>query len=115
MQEAIEVAKENMAKAQAKMERDINAYHRPIDFDVGGEVYISTKRWVTQRPSRKFDHQMAGSFPITRRVGNLYEVQLPESLKIHNVFSPDRLRKDTDNPLPGQTNDPPLPIVVTTD
>ena len=58
---------------------------------------------------------MAGSFPITCKVGNLYKVQLPDSIKVHNVFSPDRLRKDPDDPLPGQVNEPPPPIVVTAD
>ncbi len=54
---------------------------------------------------------MTGPFEITRQIGNLYEVKLLETMKIHNVFSLDYLQKVANNPLPGQVNNP-LPLIV---
>jgi hypothetical protein len=89
MYQAIEVAKENIVKVQAKKEHDVNPHRRPVDFKAGDRVYILTKK--TDRPSHKLDNQLAGPFLIIRQVGHSFKVQLLDYMKIRNVFLPDKL------------------------
>jgi len=58
---------------------------------------------MTSRPSDKL------SFPVTQqhyrikeRVGNAFRLEVPESWKGSDTFTPDRLRLFPNNPLPGQ-------------
>ena len=58
---------------------------------------------------------MAGPYKILNKEGNSYKVKLPDSIKVYPIFSPDKLQKAANDPLPRQKNEPPLPIQVNSD
>jgi hypothetical protein len=101
-----------MTLAQDRYSKQANKTRRPVDFDVGDKVWVSTKGWKTERPSKKLDYQQAGPFEIIAKEGHSFRLQLPPNIKVHPVFHACKLRKDSDNPLPGQRPDESLPIVV---
>ena len=53
---------------------------------------------------------MAGPYKVLKKIGNFYKVKLPNLIKVHSVFSLDKLQKAVMDPLPRQRNKPPLPI-----
>jgi hypothetical protein len=44
---------------------------------------------IPTETSRKLDHSIAGLFEITKKIGNLYEVKLLDTIRSYNVFSLD--------------------------
>ena len=55
---------------------------------------------------------MIRPFWITKQVRHTYQLDLPLTMRIHDVFSPDKLQKAADDPLPGQVQEPPEPIKI---
>ena len=58
---------------------------------------------------------MIGPFQITEQLGHAYQLDLPLIMKIHNMFSPDKLWKAADDPLPRQVQEPPKPVEINDD
>ena len=97
-----EWCREGMAKAQERQQAQANKHRRPVDFTVKDKVWVSTRNWTSERPSKKLGYQNEGPYEVTEQVGHSYRLGLPDSNQQHNVFAPELLRKDPGNPLPGQ-------------
>lgn len=82
-----------------------------MDFDVGDMVFIITKDWLKDRPSRKLSDIASGPYKIIDKKGFLFKLELLVSIKVHLVFYVSKLRRaSTIEPLTGQHLDPPPPI-----
>jgi hypothetical protein len=110
---AWEAARTNLVKSQKRQQLSANRKRRPVNFDIGDQVMITTKHWGTGQPSRKLDMQANGPYRIKKRVGNSFELDLPDGINVHPVFSAEKLRRaTTTEPLPGQLEEPAEPIEV---
>jgi len=79
----------------------VNKHKQELDFTVNDMIWVTTKNWKTERLSCKLDYQMAGPYEVFKKIGNLYKVKLPDLIKIHPIFLPNKLQKTENNPLPG--------------
>lgn len=112
---AFNTARSHILNSQARMARSYNKSRREIDFDVDDLVWLDMRYFTTTRPSKKLDFPTNGPFRVVEKIGSSYRLELPASMKVHNVFPAAKLRKDPGDPLPGQFLEPPPPINVTGD
>ena len=91
MQSIWKYAQESLTKAQTSQSNQANKHRKEVSYDIGDKVWLSTKNISTDRPSKKLDHKMIGPFEKKKKKGISLELQLPQAMKIHNVFDPNLL------------------------
>jgi hypothetical protein len=107
---------EEMAWAQAVYTANANRHREPAPaYQVGDEVFLDARHISTTRPAKKLDWKNLGPFKIAKVISShAYRLDLPESMKIHDVFPTSRLRPApfATEAMPGQTRPPPPPVQV---
>ena len=113
MEEIWTRAKAGIEHAQDQQRKQADKHRREVNFDIGDGVMVTTKDWNLARPSRKLAEQAAGPYPITKKEGNSYRLELPESIKVNPTFHPEKLCLAlSSKPLEGQIPDPQPAIQV---
>ena len=115
LRDAWTTAQSSLQRAQAKMAQSYNRSRREVDFTTDDLVWLDMRYFTSTRPSKKLDFPTNGPFRVIEKVGSSYRLELPASMKVHNVFPAAKLRKHPNDPLPGQTSPPPPPINITGD
>ena len=72
MHDAWDTAKRCITLAQQKKEQDVNKHRRPVDFEPKDLVWVRTKNWNTDRPSKKLSEQMTGPWEVLAKEGHSY-------------------------------------------
>jgi len=81
----------NLEEAQKSIKQQVNKYKYELDFTIGDIVWVMTKNWKTEWLSCKLDYKMVGLYKIIDKVGNLYKVELLDSIKVYPIFLLDKL------------------------
>ncbi len=112
MDRTLTFAREALVKTREQMMNQANKHRKKVNYEIGSKMFLNERNIVTARPFKKLDDKMLDPFTNLDPVGSSYKLKLPESMRVHDVFHPDLLRPAADDPLPGQKNEPPGPIVV---
>ena len=81
-----------MTKSQAQQVVAANRHQKkPLVYKVGDMVWLLTKNIKTERLSKKMDYKMIGPYKVKKLVESSYQLELPHTMKIHDVFHPNLL------------------------
>ena len=103
---------ESLTKTQTSQSDQANKHRKKVSYDIEDKVWLSTKNIKIDRPSKKLDYKMIGLFKVVGKKGISLELQLPQAIKIYNVFYPNLLQKVSLDPLTSQVNEPAPPVII---
>ena len=94
MKKTFRVAMQKVHQAQIRQKTQADQRRREQVFTSGDQVLLSTEHLqLKNAPIRKLKRRFVGPFYVVRRVGPVaYELELPESWRIHKVFHTSLLR-----------------------
>lgn len=114
MKKIYEYLRCNIRSAQDEQEQATNRHRKPAPvYHVGDQVFLSAQNVKTARYSNKLGWKKLGPFEIRRKISpHAYELNLPKSMKIHPIFHISLLYPAATDPVPGQLQKPPPPVIV---
>ena len=87
LQQRLDAARQAIHKAQQHQKQQADKKRRDVSYNVGDVVLLNTINLPITSGVRKFQPRWIGPFPITQKISHTaYRLQLPPSLRVHNVF-----------------------------
>ena len=114
MKEITEHLQADIFHAQHRQQENADSKRQPAPaFKVGDKVWFNTQNVTTQCPSHKLDHRRLGPYEIIKVVSPYtYKLQFPAAVQYYPVQHVSLLDPFDDDPLPGQHNAPPPPVIM---
>ncbi|SOV04612.1 uncharacterized protein UDID_17153 [Ustilago sp. UG-2017a] len=112
-----EYVRGELVKANSQSAEQFDKHRLPApQFRPGDRVWLSADNIRSLRPTKKLDYRRLGPFSVSKVISShAYRLQLPPSMKIHNVFHVDRLEPYVANTIPNRVQPPPPPVEVESD
>jgi hypothetical protein len=112
-----EFCKGNIAEANKRYAKYYDLSHSPTPiFSPGDLVLLLLENVQTRQPSKKSDIQRAGPYKVIEAIGShAYRIDLPPTMKIHNVFHVSLLDPYYPPSYPNQAEFRPGPVEIDDD
>ena len=106
MQRVLKYMQQQFHKAREIMIKQINKRRKKISYEIKDKIFLFSRNIITDRSFKKLEDKMLNSFLITERVETFYRLQLSKFMKVHDVFHLHLLRKDFNDSLLEQIQEP---------
>jgi hypothetical protein len=102
--------RENLEEAQSRQSK--YAGGKDVNFKVGEKVWLSTRHFRTNRPSKKLDYKRTRPYAVWEVISkNAYKLDLPNTMRNHKVIHVSLLDRYTP-PVGGHPVSEPYSVVV---
>ena len=79
------------------MFRQINKHRKKINYKSDDKTFLFNRHIIINRSFKKFKNKMLKLFSIKEKIETFYQLQLPDIIKVYDVFHSYLIRKDLDD------------------
>ena len=113
VQEQLLMLNESQSDAQKALQRHIKPINPSKTFAPGDEVWLDARNLKIRTPSRKLSPRRYEPFKVLQKISLVtYHIELPQMMKIHNVFHVDLLIPHCQTEAYGETYCQPPPELI---
>ena len=103
---------ESLTKVQISQSNQANKHWRKVSYDIRDKIWLSIKNISIDQPLKKLDYKMIDPFKVIKKKDILLKLQLPQVMKIYNVFHLNFFQKASTDLLTGQINKLALSMII---
>ncbi len=86
------------------MKKQINKHWKKMIYKINDMMFLNSRNITTSRSFKKLNDKMLRSFKILVMIEEAYRLKLSSTMKIHNKFSSNLLRLNSEDSLKEQRN-----------
>ena len=99
MQHVLKYVQQNSHKVREIMFKQINKHKKKINYESNDKIFLFNYNIIINRLFKKLENKMLKLFSIKKKIEAFYQLQLPNFMKIHDVFHFYFMRKNSDDLL----------------
>ena len=112
MQEILNFGLQQLKKSRVSMKTQTDKHQKDVSYKAGDMIWLSDCNIKSTRPCHSLKDKQLGPYWVIEKVEASYRLELPSTMRVHDVFSPKLLHPCPQDPLPGQHTPPPTSIIT---
>ena len=112
MQNILKIMRNQFKKTQKAINWQVDKYRKKVHYNIDNKIFLSNRNIAIDKSCKKLENKILSFFSIVNKTSIFYKLNLSLFINMHIAFYINLLRKNFDNSLSSQVQEP-LESIIT--